>query len=122
MDRNGNITLYEVEYIQTMLSDEAVYNTTVVDSLTFMLEVTDLEEYTEYFVRVRAFTSVGPGPYSGTVMGRTDEDGNKYTACVHCTLICFHSYLQSLLLLHIMWQLLMYLQPLFLWHGMKFLP
>lgn len=102
MDRNGIITQYEVEYIQTVLSDEVVHGTMVVDSLTFMLEVADLEEYTEYFVRVRAFTSVGPGPYSGTVMGRTDEDGNKCIACVRCTLICFHSYLQSLLLLHIM--------------------
>ena len=34
-----------------------------------------LEEYVEYNISVRAYTSVGPGPYSDGVIVTTLEDG-----------------------------------------------
>ena len=37
-----------------------------------------LEEYVEYNITVRAYTSVGPGPFNPSVDNRTFEDG-KYT-------------------------------------------
>ena len=92
IDRNGVITYYEVEYNQTTFSDDTIHATILVDSLTFMVEVTDLEEYVEYFVRVRAYTSVGAGPYSDTVMERTEQDGNKCMIRICCTLIPSHSF------------------------------
>ena len=41
--------------------------------------ITGLEEYVEYNISVRAYTSVGPGPYSDPVTERTSEDGTYST-------------------------------------------
>ena len=69
--------MYEVRYepfttyggqIQPM-----TLNTTVVGNAT----LTGLQEYTEYIISVRAYTSVGPGPYSEEVTNRTFEDGES---------------------------------------------
>ena len=49
-------------------------NTTVVGNAT----LTGLQEFTEYNISVRAYTSVGPGPYSEEVTNRTFEDGEGY--------------------------------------------
>ena len=75
IDQNGVITQYEVEYNQTTFSEISVYNTTTVDSTTLMVDLTGLEEYVVYSIRVRAYTSVGAGPYSDVVMERTQQDG-----------------------------------------------
>ena len=48
-------------------------NTTVVGNAT----LTGLQEFTEYNISVRAYTSVGPGPYSEEVTNRTFEDGES---------------------------------------------
>lgn len=37
--------------------------------------IEDLEEWTEYRVQVQAFNAIGSGPWSQTVMGRTQESG-----------------------------------------------
>ena len=37
--------------------------------------LTGLQEFTEYTISVRAYTSVGPGPYSEEVTNRTFQDG-----------------------------------------------
>ena len=42
---------------------------------------TDLEEFVNYNISVRAYTSVGPGPYSDPVTARTLEDGNVPICC-----------------------------------------
>ena len=75
IDRNGIITKYEVEYNQSIFSGATMYNTTTVDSPTLTVDLTGLEEYVEYSIRVRAYTSVGAGPYSDAVLERTQEDG-----------------------------------------------
>ena len=74
IDRNGIITQYEVEYNQSAFSGATMYNTTTVDSSTFTVDLTGLEEYVEYSIRVRAYTSVGAGPYSDVVIERTQQD------------------------------------------------
>ena len=38
----------------------------------------NLEEYVNYIISVRAYTSVGEGPYSEIVMAMTNEDGKHY--------------------------------------------
>ena len=73
IDQNGVITQYEVEYNQTRFSAVKLYNNITVDSTTLMVNLTGLEEDLEYFIRVRAYTSVGAGPYSVVVMERTLE-------------------------------------------------
>ena len=75
IDQNGVIIQYEVEYNQTTFSEISVYNTTTVNSTTLMVDLTGLEEYVVYSIRVRAYTSVGAGPYSDLVMERTQQDG-----------------------------------------------
>ena len=75
INRSGIITQYEVEYNQSTFSGATMYNTTTVNSSTLMVNLTGLEEYVEYSIRVRAYTSVGAGPYSEVVMERTQQDG-----------------------------------------------
>ena len=73
INRNGIITTYEVMYEPLMTFDEltaAKVNTTNVSTV-----LTGLEENLEYNVSVRAYTSVGSGPYSVGIVGRTFEDG-----------------------------------------------
>ena len=50
-------------------------NVTVVNSPILTTVLTELLEYVEYSIRVRAYTSEGPGPYSDDVIQRTEEDG-----------------------------------------------
>ena len=74
IDRNGIIIAYEVEY--TPLEDfEGTIgtNTTNVTELSVLL--VDLEEYVNYTITVRAYTSVETGPYSEPIIALTNEDG-----------------------------------------------
>ena len=71
---NGIITNYEIEFEPLQFTDglmPASVNTT-----NLSVNITGLEEYVEYNISVRAYTSVGPGPYSDPVTERTQEDGN----------------------------------------------
>ena len=45
------------------------------DGSVLMMVLTGLEEYVEYNISVRAYTSAGPGPYSDPVTNTTLEDG-----------------------------------------------
>ena len=89
-NRNGVITQYEVEYNQTTFSEVSMYNTTIVNSTTLMVDLTGLEEDVVYSIRVRAYTRVGAGPYSGVVMERTQEDC-MFCLCV-CIVLCINIY------------------------------
>ena len=75
IDRNGIITQYEVEFNQSTFNEISTSNLTTTNGPQLMVELEGLEEYVEYTVRVRAYTSVGPGPFSFAVMNRTLEDG-----------------------------------------------
>ena len=77
INENGVITVYEVLYSPLMTFEGQISaNTTNTSQLNIAL--TGLQEYVEYSISVRAYTSVGPGPYSDGVVGRTFEDGKKY--------------------------------------------
>jgi len=75
IDQNGIITLHEVEFNQSTFNEISNSNLTTTNGSQLIVELEGLEEYIEYSVRVRAFTSVGPGPFSVAVMNRTLEDG-----------------------------------------------
>ena len=72
--RNGIITRYEVEYNQTAFSEVASSLLESVDAPTLMKTLNNLHEYTEYSIRVRAYTVKGPGPYSNTTLATTLQD------------------------------------------------
>ena len=71
IDQNGVIIEYEVMY-EPLIQFGGVL--TVAARNTSLL-LSGLEEFVEYNISVRAYTSVGPGPYSEEVTERTDEDG-----------------------------------------------
>jgi len=75
IDRNGIITQYDVEFSQSTFNETSTSNLTTTNGSQLMVELQGLEENVEYSVRVRAYTSVGPGPFSAAVVSRTPEDG-----------------------------------------------
>ena len=72
IDQNGIITNYEIQYepLQFMESLDTMF----VNVTDMALNLTNLEEYVEYNISVRAYTIIGPGPYSDPVTERTLED------------------------------------------------
>ena len=86
IDQNGTITMYEVDYepLETFggqISRESV-NTS--NSSVTSIVLSGLEEYVDYNISVRAYTSEGAGPYSDPVTERTNEDGIKlYSICMN---------------------------------------
>ena len=107
-DRRGNITMYEVRYINissdsinqtentasgddtSLLEDGSGEFTTSGDDTSLLVDglkefttsgddtsllVDGLEEFTNYTIEVRAYTAVGPGPYSSPIEVMTLTDG-----------------------------------------------
>jgi hypothetical protein len=72
--QNGNITKYEVEYNQTKYPAVPRQTKITVDGVNMTVALDDLQEYVQYFVRVRAYTIVGPGEYTLPVQQTTLED------------------------------------------------
>ena len=77
INENGVITVYEVLYSPLMTFEGQIAATTT-NTSQLNTTLTGLQEYVEYNISVRAYTSVGPGPYSDGVVERTLEDGKKY--------------------------------------------
>ena len=77
--QNGVITMYEILYEPLETFGGQITSDTVNTSngSVLMMVLSDLEEYVEYIISVRAYTSTGPGPYSDPVTERTLEDGEK---------------------------------------------
>ena len=76
-DQNGEIVMYDVRYVplETCSGSLATKTVNIMDTSMLTTTLTDLEEYVEYNISVRARTMVGPGPYSDPVIERTAEDG-----------------------------------------------
>lgn len=72
--RNGIIVMYEVEYNQSDGSDSQIKT---VDADTYVLSLSSLEDFATYLIRVRAYTVVGPGPYSPPVNVTEEQQGLK---------------------------------------------
>ena len=73
IDRNGIIVNYEVQFEPLQFTGEL--ETEAINTTSLSASISSLEEYVEYDISVRAYTSVGPGPYSDPVTERTSEDG-----------------------------------------------
>ena len=78
IDRNGIITSYEVvnEPLETFGGQIAMYMN-ITDASTLSLYLESLEEYVEYNITIRAYTSVGAGSFSIPITVRTNEDGKS---------------------------------------------
>uniref|UniRef100_A0A3B3TET8 Sidekick cell adhesion molecule 2 n=1 Tax=Paramormyrops kingsleyae TaxID=1676925 RepID=A0A3B3TET8_9TELE len=71
---NGNPDLvgYRVQYSQTGSQSQPLFHI-IADRLEREFTIEDLEEWTEYEVRVQALNGIGVGPWSQPVHGRTRE-------------------------------------------------
>ena len=76
VERNGIITHYEVEYSHTAYGDSDISSQTQ-ESEDMVLVLVGLHEYTEYYIRVRAYTVEGPGPYSNQTASLTLQERKK---------------------------------------------
>ena len=76
INRNGDITVYEVQYDPLETFDGRISTETTNTSLMCTV-LAGLEEYVEYNISVRAYTSAGPGPYSNPVTERTHTDSKE---------------------------------------------
>ena len=68
-DQNGVITAYEINYLGDEFNTDP-HSVNVSGSVT-SLTLSGLEEYVVYDIKVRAYTSVGPGPFSAILSTRT---------------------------------------------------
>ena len=73
IDRNGVITEYEVQYEPLETFGGQIATSTVNTSM-LSINLTELQEFVDYNISVRAYTSAGPGPYSDPVTEMTDTD------------------------------------------------
>lgn len=76
ISRNGIIVLYEVLY-EPLETYGGQLTSLTYNSTTTSLFLSELEEFTEYNISVRAYTRVGPGPYSEGSLATTLQD-SKY--------------------------------------------
>ena len=99
LEQNGVITSYQVFYQPLQISDGTSRTMTVTEKTAFL---GGLEEYVEYNISVRAYTSVGAGPYSDGIVERTLEDGMEcdYSVCALIYYAICHSSSQSSLQCH----------------------
>ena len=74
IDQNGIIILYEVQY-DPLMTFGGQLMTMAMNTSNTSIVLGRLQEYVEYNISVRAYTSVGPGPFSPTVDNRIFEDG-----------------------------------------------
>ena len=77
IDQNGIITDYEIVYEPDTFGGSPVRTSFNVSASSTGTTLSGLEEYVRYNITVRAFTSVGPGPYSTPLISVTDEDSKS---------------------------------------------
>ena len=72
IDQNGMIIIYEVQF--DPLQFTGMLMTEYMNTTDMLVVLTGLQEYVDYNISVRAYTRVGPGPFSEDVTERTFED------------------------------------------------
>ena len=87
-DRHGNIILYGVRFSSSNFMDSVnqTFNTSSGDKTS--LEMTGLEEFANYTIEVRAYTAVGPGPYSNAILIQTLPDSKCIATYVCVCMVC----------------------------------
>lgn len=72
--RNGILVMYEIEYNKSSSGGDEM-NTALVESDVHVWILNVLEDFGSYFIRVRAYTEVGAGPYSSAVEVTEEQNG-----------------------------------------------
>lgn len=79
IDQNGIITIYEILYEPQETFGGVIMSMQTNVSGTSLL-LSGLEEFVVYSVSVRAYTRLGPGPYSETIFGQTLNNCELHSA------------------------------------------
>ncbi|XP_073428318.1 receptor-type tyrosine-protein phosphatase delta isoform X30 [Dendrobates tinctorius] len=72
--QNGAITAYSINYSAVDGEDNKPHEITVISSDTRQYLLEQLEKWTQYQISMIAYTDVGSGPESPSILVRTDED------------------------------------------------
>lgn len=72
VDRNGIITTYEILY-EPLETFELLTSVTV-NTTNLSIVLAELHPFVNYNISLRAYTSIGSGPYSDNILERTLED------------------------------------------------
>ncbi|XP_063770076.1 receptor-type tyrosine-protein phosphatase delta isoform X6 [Pseudophryne corroboree] len=72
--QNGVITAYAIKYTEVDGEDNKPHEITDISSDTRQYLLDQLEKWTQYHISMVAYTDVGPGPESPSILIRTDED------------------------------------------------
>ena len=106
IDKNGVITMYEVLYQPQETFNGAIGDLTMnVTAPNMSVVLINVEDYVNYTLSVRAYTSVGEGPYSEGIVELTNEDGNM-EHLIFAVMLILGYLMQFLLVLPLMsWQL-----------------
>ena len=73
VNRNGIITTYEV-LLEPLKTFQGQLTTQQMNTSDLYILLSDLEEFLEYNISVRAYTSTGPGPFSDEELAMTLKD------------------------------------------------
>ena len=89
--QNGIITVYEVDYLPLVNFSFEFTDIRRVNTTNTTIVLMDLHESVQYNITVRAFTSVGGGPFSNPVASVTHEAGITSPPLKSCTSISLDS-------------------------------
>lgn len=76
IDQNGIIIMYQVLF-EPLETFSGILFPSTINTTGVGVVATDLTAYVNYNISVRAYTSVGCGPYSPPISNRTLEEGTK---------------------------------------------
>ena len=74
IEQNGPIIEYEVLY-EPLETFDGLLSPSTINSTDLETVLMDLMPFVSYNISVRAYTSVGAGPYSEPITNRTQEEG-----------------------------------------------
>ena len=92
VDQNGIITTYEVFSIPETTFEDALLSEAI-NTTNMSLFLFDLHPYVNYTISVRAYTSVGSGPF-GIVLQTTPED-SRLLMCTILVMVYMYMYVSS---------------------------
>ncbi len=101
IEENGVIIAFEILYIPLETFNGKLVSELVNTSASNRtITLSNLQEYVFYNISVRAYTSVGVGPFSSFITQRTSED-SKFCEVLdqNCNMVCQHSIFYSTIII-----------------------
>ncbi len=94
IDQNGIVVVYEIRY-EPLETFDGQLMTKYINTSALNIVLSDLQEFVEYNISVRAHTTVGGGPFSLDVSQKTPEDGGFASAITYDCSLALQLYICS---------------------------